>query len=190
MRTSGSRKIAGSSLFRGMGAGYREHMQANEVTTERLRRLAETRPGEGGKVLSVYVDLEPSEFATGPARATAITSVLDQAERELRDSPSLERGARQGLKSGLERVRTFLEQEFDASGAQGVALFCDSEQDLFEALKLPVGVGHKAVIGDAPFVEPLAGLDAGARFLVVLCNRRLGRLLLGSADRVREVARG
>jgi peptide chain release factor subunit 1 len=189
MRTSGRRKIAGSSLFRGMGAGYREDMQANEVTTERLRRLAETRPGDGGKVLSVYVDLDPSEFATGPARATAITSVLDEAERELRDAPALERRAREGLRSGLERVRTFLEQEFDASGAHGVALFCDSGQDLFEALKLPVGVGHKAVIDDAPFVEPLAGLDATARFLVVLCNRRVGRLLLGSADGLREVAR-
>ena len=164
-------------------------MQANEVTTERLRRLAETRPGDGGKVLSVYVDLDPSEFATGPARATAITSVLDEAERELRDAPALERRAREGLRSGLERVRTFLEQEFDASGAHGVALFCDSGQDLFEALKLPVGVGHKAVIDDAPFVEPLAGLDATARFLVVLCNRRVGRLLLGSADGLREVAR-
>jgi peptide chain release factor subunit 1 len=86
-------------------------------------------------------------------------------------------------------VRTFLEQEFDASGAHGVALFCDSESDLFEALKLPVGVGQRAVIDDAPFVEPLAGLDAGARFLIVLCNRRVGRLLLGSADGLREVAR-
>jgi peptide chain release factor subunit 1 len=164
-------------------------MQANEVTTERLRRLAETRPGEGGKVLSVYVDLDPSEFATGPARATAITSVLDEAERELRDSPELERRAREGLRSGLERVRTFLEQEFDASGAHGVALFCDSADDLFEALKLPVAVGHRAVIDDAPFVEPLAGLDVGARFLVVLCNRRVGRLLVGSADGLREVTR-
>ncbi len=94
-------------------------MQANEVTTERLRRLAEARPGEGGKILSVYVDLDPSEFATAPARATAITSVLDEAERELRDAADLERGARAGLRSGLERVRTFLEQEFDASGAHG-----------------------------------------------------------------------
>jgi peptide subunit release factor 1 (eRF1) len=115
--------------------------------------------------------------------------VLDEAERELRDSPALERPAREGLRSGLERVRRFLEQEFDASGAHGVALFCDSREDLFEALKLPVGVGHRAVIDDAPFVEPLAGLDAGARFLVVLCNRRVGRLLLGSADGLREVAR-
>jgi peptide chain release factor subunit 1 len=164
-------------------------MQANEVTTERLRRLAEARPGGGGKVLSVYVDLDPSEFATGPARATAITSVLDEAERELRDASELERGAREGLRSGLDRVRSFLEQEFDASGAHGVALFCDSGADLFEALKLPVGVGHKAVIADTPFVEPLAGMDAAARFLVVLCNRRVGRLLLGSADGLREVAR-
>jgi peptide subunit release factor 1 (eRF1) len=164
-------------------------MQANEVTTDRLRRLAEARPGEGGKVLSLYVDLDPSEFGTAPARATAITSVLDEAERELRDAPELERSAREGLRSGLERVRTFLEEEFDASGAHGVALFCDSGEDLFEALKLPAGVGQRAVIDDAPYVEPLAGLDAGARFLVVLCNRRVGRLLLGSAEGLREVAR-
>jgi peptide chain release factor subunit 1 len=164
-------------------------MQANEVTAERLRRLAETRPREGGKVLSVYVDLDPSEFGTNPARATAITSVLDEAERELRDAPALERRAREGLRSGLERARTFLEQEFDASGAHGVALFCDSGADLFEALKLPVGLGHKAVIDNAPFVEPLAGLDVGVRFLIVLCNRRVGRLLVGSADGLHEVAR-
>jgi peptide chain release factor subunit 1 len=164
-------------------------MQANEVTTERLRRLAEARPGEGGKVLSVYVNLDPSEFATAPARATAITSVLDAAERELRDAPQLDRGAREGLRTGIERVRRFLEQDFDASGAHGVALFCDSGQDFFEALKLPYGVGHRAVIDDTPFVEPLAGLDGAASFLVVLCNRRVGRLLLGSADGLREVAR-
>jgi len=164
-------------------------MQANEVTTERLRRLAETHPGEGGKVLSVYVDLDPSEFATGPARATAITSVLDEAERELRSAAGLEHSAREGLRSGLDRVRRFLEQEFDAKGAHGVALFCDSGEDLFEALKLPVGVGHRAVIDDSPYVEPLAGLDADARFLVILCNRRVGRLLLGSGKRLREVAR-
>jgi peptide subunit release factor 1 (eRF1) len=164
-------------------------MQANEVTTERLRRLAETNPGHGGKVLSVYVDLDPSEFATGPARATAITSVLDEAERELRSADGLEHAAREGLRSGLERARQFLEQDFDASGAHGVALFCDSGEDLFEALKLPVGVGHRAVIDDSPYVEPLAGLDADARFLVVLCNRRVGRLLLGSSRGLREVAR-
>ena len=61
-------------------------MQANEVTTERLRRLAEVRPGDGGKVLSVYVDFDPSQFGTQPARASAITSALDEAEKEVRDA--------------------------------------------------------------------------------------------------------
>jgi peptide subunit release factor 1 (eRF1) len=164
-------------------------MQVNEVTPERLRQLAAARSGDGGKVLSVYVNFDPSETPTIPARMTAITSVIDQAERELRDAPNLDRGAREGLRTGIDRVRTFLEREFDASGARGVAVFCDSSHDLFEALKLPRGVAQLAVIDDAPFVEPLTELDAGARFLVVLCNRRLGRLLLGSSEGLAEVAR-
>jgi hypothetical protein len=172
-----------------MGEGYRENMQANEVTTERLRRLAKARPGDGGKILSVYVDLEPSEFPTGTARNSAITSALDDADREVRDATGLEHQARIGLRSGLERVRTFLRQEFDPSGAHGVATFVDSNDRLFEALKLPVGVAHKAVIDDTPFVEPLAGLDPDARFLVVLCNRQVGRLLFGSVDFLSEVER-
>jgi peptide chain release factor subunit 1 len=164
-------------------------MQANEVTTERLRRLARARPGNGGKVLSVYVDLDPSEFPTGTARSSAITSALDDAEREVKDARQLEHDARVGLRSGLERVQTFLREQFDPSGAHGVAAFVGSDDKLFEALKLPVGVAHKAVIDDTPFIEPLAGLDPDSRFLVVLCNRRVGRLLFGSADGLREVDR-
>jgi peptide chain release factor subunit 1 len=172
-----------------MGAGYPQLMQANEVTTERLRRLAHARPGDGGKVLSVYVDFDPSQFGTQPARAAAITSALDEAEREVRDSAALDHQVRVGLKTGLERVRNFLEMELDASGAHGLAVFCDSTEDLFEALKLPVSVAQRAVITDAPFIEPLAGLDPDARFLILLCNRRVGRLLFGSRDGLREVGR-
>src|SRR3954449_11763463 len=101
MRTSGSRKIAGSSLLRAMGQGYRELMQANEVTTERLRRLAHARPGDGGKVLSVYVDFDPSQFGTQPARAAAITTAHDEPERQVRDSTALDHQVRVGLKTGL-----------------------------------------------------------------------------------------
>lgn len=164
-------------------------MQANEVTTERLRRLAASKPRDGGKVLSVYVDFDPSQFGTQPARASAISSAIDAADREVRDATSLDHGVRTGLRSGLERVRDFLQREFDASGAHGLAVFCDSADELFEALKLPVSVDQRAVITDAPFVEPLAGLDPGARFLIVLANRRVGRLLFGSPDGLREVAR-
>ena len=107
----------------------------------------------------------------------------------MRDAGALEHDVRVGLRSGLERVRDFLRRELDTSGAHGVAVFCDSTEELFEALKLPVSVHQRVVINDAPFIEPLAGLDPGARFLIVLCNRRVGRLLFGSPEGLREVGR-
>ena len=51
-------------------------MQANDITHERLRRLAGIRAGEA-KVLSLFLSLDPREFATAPARSTEVRSVLD-----------------------------------------------------------------------------------------------------------------
>jgi hypothetical protein len=48
-------------------------MQANDLTPERLRRLAGIRAGDA-KVLSLFVNLDPREFATAPARSTEVRS--------------------------------------------------------------------------------------------------------------------
>src|SRR3954467_5178297 len=58
-------------------------MQTNQLSPDTLRRLAELRPDEG-KVLSIYLNLDPTEVASGPARSTAINSVLDHAGRSAR----------------------------------------------------------------------------------------------------------
>src|SRR3954447_15238161 len=58
-------------------------MQTNQLSSDTLRRLAELRPD--GKVISLYLNLDPSEFASGQARATEINSLLDEAERKARD---------------------------------------------------------------------------------------------------------
>jgi len=55
-------------------------MQVNDITRERLRRLAEATVGDA-KVLSLFVNLDPREFATPPARSTEIRSLLDRAAR-------------------------------------------------------------------------------------------------------------
>src|SRR6202011_4856744 len=52
---------------------------ATEITSDRLRELAEARRTDG-KVLSLYINLDPREFATPPARASAVNAVLDEAE--------------------------------------------------------------------------------------------------------------
>ena len=66
-------------------------MRANDITRERLRRLAGTRGGRQGAPL--FLNLDPREFATPPARGTEVRSVLDRAARLVRDEDGLTHAA-------------------------------------------------------------------------------------------------
>ena len=61
---------------------------ASELTTARLRALAETRSPEG-KVLSAFINLDPHTFPTPAARGTEVRAVLDDAARQVRDRSDL-----------------------------------------------------------------------------------------------------
>ena len=51
------------------------------ATKQRLRELAALRP-DGQKVLSLYLNLDPSEFPTPRDRAVELESLLGVVERE------------------------------------------------------------------------------------------------------------
>lgn len=162
-------------------------MQTNEITQDRLRSLAALRP-DGARVLSVYVDLEPSEFATASARSTQVTSLLDEADRAVRSQEGLSHDARMALRADVDRVREwFRSGAFDAKGAHGLAVFCCGPAGLFEALKLPRQVEGRVVIDESPWIEPLAGLGRGGRWAVLLVSRRTGRVLRGTPDDLVEI---
>jgi peptide subunit release factor 1 (eRF1) len=155
-------------------------MQTNELSPDTLRRLAELRPDEG-KVVSIYLNLDPTEFASAPARSTAINSVLDKAARAARsEAPS--------VREDVERLRDVF-KGFDFQGAHGVAVFVSGNEDLLEVFKLPRSVDNAVVIDDAPYVEPLIEMHASARYGVVLVNRQTARIFRGSRHRLAEVAR-
>jgi hypothetical protein len=162
-------------------------MQANDITRERLRRLAEAQVG-GAKVLSLFVNLDPREFATPPARSTEIRSVLDRAGRLVRDHDGLTHEQKASLNADLDRV----EQEFGngavPKGAHGLAVFSCNAAGLFEMLRLSEPVDHDPVISDRPYLAPLSGIGAPERWCVVLVNRRNARLFCGSGDSLEEVA--
>ena len=63
-------------------------MQVSAPDRDQLRQLAELRL-DRPLVLSLYLNLDPSEFATPPARKTAVRSLLDEAERRFRDANGL-----------------------------------------------------------------------------------------------------
>src|SRR5436190_17677671 len=111
-------------------------MQTNELNREKLRELAQFRPDDGAGVLSLFLNLDPSEFATPPARETEIRSLIDAAERSLREADQLSHDGRKSLKQDIARAREYLSSA-DYSGAHGLALFCSEAAGLFEAMKLP-----------------------------------------------------
>lgn len=162
-------------------------MQLNDVTPERLRRLAETSGG-GRTVISAFLDLDPREFGTAPARSSAIRSLLSEADREVRDCEGLSHDEQQALRASVQRLEAFFRDEFSAEGAHAVAVFSCEPEGLFEVVRLPHPTDQRVVVGAAPHIEPLTRIGAPERWAIVLASRSHGRLLRGSADGLVEVA--
>ena len=161
-------------------------MQVSAPDRDQLRSLAELRL-DRPIVLSLYLNLDPSQFATPPARKTSVRSLIDEAERRLRERNGLSQEDKTALQSSLERAKAFLENDLPSDGAHGLALFASERNDLFEALKLPRSVPNRVAIGHSPLVGPLAKLARRERWCLALVNRRDARIFRGSPDGLREV---
>src|SRR3954469_11375211 len=161
-------------------------MQTNELRPERLRELAVLRP-QGARVLSVFLNLDPAEFAEPPARASEIRSVIDELRRNARaQADSLAHGEKLALRADVERIDEFL-TSFSPKGAHGVVVYACGPADLFEVIRLPRPIDTRAVIDDSPLIEPLAELIGAGSWFVVLVNRQTGRMFLGDRERLDEI---
>jgi peptide chain release factor subunit 1 len=162
-------------------------MQVAAPDRDELRRLAELRLDKP-VVLSLYLNLDPSEFATPPARATAIRSLLDEAERAVRERrKELEHDDALALEASAARARGYFEGELETTGTHGVAVFVCQQADLFDALPLPRPVDNRVAIGRSPLIGPLARLERRERWCVALVSRRDARIFRGSPDGLREI---
>jgi hypothetical protein len=161
-------------------------MQVSAPDRDQLRSLAELRL-DRPVVLSLYLNLDPSQFATPPARKTSVRSLIDEAERRLRERNGLTHDDKTALQASLERASAFLQNDLPSDGAHGVAVFASVRGDLFEALKLPRSVPNRVAIGHSPLVGPLARLERRERWCLALVNRRDARIFRGSPDGLREI---
>ena len=138
-------------------------------------------------VLSAYLDLDPDRFATAPARATEITSLIDTGRREL-DATALDHDQLVQVRGDLDRVADYLRGAGAPSGAHGLAVFCCSSLALFETLRLPDSVPSSVRWDRTPYIAPLAEMGPPGHWCVTLVNRRIARILRGSESGLTEVA--
>ena len=162
-------------------------MAAQSTTRGRLRRLAELRP-ERGRVLSIFFNLDPSEFATPPARATEINSVVTAAAHKVEELDGLEHDERAALRADVERVREVLQgSDVAANGTHGLAVYACGPADLLEIVRLAHPIESRAVVDDHPCVEPLIRSGPDERWCVLLVNRKTARIFVGEATGLQEV---
>jgi peptide chain release factor subunit 1 len=162
---------------------------AETLSPSRLRQLAEVRP-EQGRVLSVYMDLDPSEFGTPPARASQITSLVTEARHRIDELDDLDHEEQKALRADLEAVRDALSQPGIADeGARGVAVFACGPAGLLETVRVSHRLAPKAVVDRTPYVEPLVTGQDGGRWCVLLANRRNARMFVGAPSELEETDR-
>ena len=162
---------------------------AEPITQARLRALSAVHPDQG-RVLSVFLNLDPTSFATPAARSSAITSVMTAAAHKVDESEGLSHDERIGLRNDVERVRGVLEgSDIAQNGTRAVAVYACGTEGLLEVVKLRRPVTNKVVLDRTAFVEPLVMQGTDENWMVLLTNRRAARLFFGPGDALEETDR-
>src|SRR3954464_1464811 len=162
---------------------------AEPITQTRLRELAALHP-EQGRVLSVFLNLDPAQFGTPAARSSAITSVMTDAAHKVEEAGELEHDERMSLRDDVERVRDVLiGSDIAANATRAGAVYACGPEDLLEVVRLRRPVENKVVLGRTAFVEPLVMQGTDERWLVLVANRRAARLFVGPGDALEETDR-
>src|SRR4051812_37933396 len=161
-------------------------MQSNQLTEETLRSLSEVEADEP-VVVSLFLDLDPSQFALAPARASQITSLLSDLDALLRDA-DLSHDAAEALKVDRERIEEFLrDDDLDVDGAAALAVYSSHALDVFTAIKLGDRVDAGVHVDQRPILEPVIGLEDDGAWCVLLVTRDLARIFRGGPTALREV---
>jgi peptide subunit release factor 1 (eRF1) len=139
------------------------------LTREDVERLERTE-GQGGRILSTYLDLEPESQVTRSYRL-----VFKDLVREARNG--LDRRARAELATDAGRVEAWLEEE--APRGRGLAVFSATRADLWETHLLGVPLPDRVAYAERPLLTPLLDvLDEYQRFAVAVVDKERARLLV------------
>jgi peptide subunit release factor 1 (eRF1) len=159
------------------------------VSWDGLRELA-AFIAEDACAISLYLDLDPSVSSTAGDAATRVNSLLDEGLREAATvNRNLAHEQRQALQDDLERVRRFLNEEFEREGAHGLAVFAAGLDNIWKPIPLIDSIPDAIKIGREFYLAPLVPLvGRGDGALVAVVGREQGQLFRLQGGRLRELA--
>ncbi len=161
---------------------------AATVTWEDLRALASFRAGKGC-VVSLYLNLDPHVVPTAVDTHTRINSLLDEAAKQAESNRfDLTHDQRVALRVDLDRIRRYVEFEFDRDGTRGLAVFSASLDNFWRPVPLSAPVPDEVKINRDFYLTPLVPLvGRGEGALVAVVGRERGDLYRLRAGRLEEV---
>jgi peptide chain release factor subunit 1 len=144
------------------------------VTGDLLRELAGFH-ASSGCAISIHLDLGPSSAPTVADVDAKFRARLTEAERA-GEALATDRDCRLAVRRDVERIREWLDDEFDRDGARGLALFASSADDFFRALPLSEPIPDAVRVGGDLYVSPLADRFAHDGAFVAVVSRERGEL--------------
>ena len=161
---------------------------ASTVSWEKLKELAEFQAVRG-RAVSLYLDLDPSIAPTAGDVATRANALLREGDRVLAAMTELTHDQRAALKDDFDRIRRYIDDDFDRQGTRGLAVFADGPDNLWQVLPLtepvPDAVKVRTELYLAPLV-PLTGRGEGA--LVAVVSRERGEVYRLQNGKLHELA--
>jgi peptide chain release factor subunit 1 len=149
---------------------------SSSVTEQDIKTLASLR-FDDAVVLSLYLDLNPSDFPTRKDVSEQAESLLDRACRRLKESGLDKKIVKAGLADAA-ALRSFVDLEMSREGALSAVGFVCSSRGLARVFMLARPLRARARFDSSPYVRPLSSLlTEYSRFGVIVCNRQTGRLL-------------
>jgi len=162
---------------------------ASTVTWDSLRDLAGFR-AQNGCAISLYVDLDPSVTPTPGDFDTRVNALIDEIEKsEAARRPELTHDQKEGLRSDVQRLRDYFDQEFQRDGTVGLAVFCAWLDNLWVPLPLSGRVRDAIKVNRSLYLAPLVSLvGRGEGALVVVVGRERGDVYRLRGGKLEEVA--
>ena len=127
---------------------------AATVSWDALRDLAAFR-ADDGLAVSLYLNLDPRVAPTAGDAQTRVNSLLDEARRSELNRAELTHDQRVALKTDLDRIRRFVETEFQRDGVRGLAVFSASIDNFWRSLPLTAPVPDAVRVNDDLYLTPL-----------------------------------